>query len=363
MRKLLIAIVISSIVGSGLSACSQSDAKPIAAADGADTAVAVETVQPKRGELIRTFAGTATLAAERAASLVSENGGEVMKIYVEEGDRVAAGQVLARIDGERARLALAQTASVAQRLDHEADRANQLLDKHMIAADAVERARFERDAQRAAVDLAALSFSKSEIRAPYAGVVTRRHIKQGQWLAPNGQAFEIADFDDLVADLPVPEKELAGLQAGQPVAIRADAFRDGEFIGEVERVGAVVDAASGTASVRIDVAETDTPLRPGQFVRIAIERERIADALLLPKAAVLMDGRRAEVFAVRDGKAHRQPVALGGEQDGWVQVLDGLADDAQIVSLGQAQLSEGDAVTIVNRTAANLLPQAARSAP
>ena len=149
MRKLLIAIAISSIVGAGLSACSQSDAKPTAAAEGADTAIAVETVQPKRGELVRTFAGTATLTAERAASLVSENGGEVLKIYVEEGDRVVAGQVLARIDGERARLALAQTASVAQRLDHEADRANQLLDKHMIAADAVERARFERDAQRA----------------------------------------------------------------------------------------------------------------------------------------------------------------------------------------------------------------------
>lgn len=363
MRKLLIVIAISSLLGAGLSACSQSDAKPTAAADGADTAIAVETVQPKRGELVRTFSGTAALAAERAASLVSENGGEVLKIYVEEGDRVAAGQVLARIDGARARLALAQTASVAQRLDHEAERANQLLDKHMIAADAVERARFERDAQRAAVDLAALSLSKSEIRAPYAGVITRRHIKQGQWLAPNGPAFEIADFDDLVADLPVPEKELAGLTAGQSVHIQADAFRDGAFIGTVERIGAVVDAASGTASVRIDIEEADTPLRPGQFVRIAIERERIADALLLPKAAVLLDGRRAEVFAIREGKAHRQAVVLGSEQDGWVQLLDGLADDAQVVSLGQAQLSDGDPVTVVNRTAATLLPEAARSAP
>ena len=363
MRKVLIAIAISALVGAGLSGCNQSDAKPVAASGGADSAIAVETVQLKRGELVRIFAGTATLAAERAASLVSENGGEVLKIYVEEGDRVAAGQILARIDGERARLAVMQTASVAKRLDHEAERAGQLLDKHMIAADAVERARFERDAQRAAVDLAALSFSKSEIRAPYAGVITRRHIKQGQWLSPNGQAFEIADFDDLVADLPVPEKELAGLRAGQPVSIRADAFRDGEFIGEVERIGAVVDAASGTASVRIDVAEADTPLRPGQFVRIAIERERIADALLLPKGALLMDGRRAAVFAVSDGLAHRIPVVIGGEHDGWVQVLDGLADDAEIVSLGQAQLNDGDAVAVVNRTAANTMPTGARSTP
>lgn len=362
MRKLLISIAISSLLGAGLSACSPSDAKPTSAADGAHTAVAVETVRPKRGELVRTFSGTATLAAERAASLVSEHGGEVLKIYVEEGDRVAAGQVLARIDGERARLVLAQTTSVAQRLDHEATRANQLLDKHMIAADAVERARFERDAQRAAVDLAALSLSKSEIRAPYAGVITRRHIKQGQWLSANGPAFDIADFDDLVADLPVPEKELAGLAAGQPVQVRADAFGDGAFIGTVERIGAVVDAASGTASVRIDVEEADTPLRPGQFVRIAIERERIADALLLPKAAVLLDGRRAEVFAVREGKAHRHAVVLGSEQDGWVQLLDGLADDAQVVSLGEAQLSDGDPITIVHRTADTLQPEARRSA-
>ena len=117
---------------------------------------------------MRLFAGTAALTAERAANLVSETGGEVLKIYVEEGDRVAAGQVLARIDGARAQLALAETASVAKRLDHEAERANRLLDQHMIATDAVDRARFERDAQRASVDLAALSLSKAEIRAPYA---------------------------------------------------------------------------------------------------------------------------------------------------------------------------------------------------
>ena len=106
MRKLLISIAIVAAFGLGLSGCSQSDAKATTAAEGADSAIAVETVQPKRGELVRVFSGTATLAAERAANLVSENGGEVLKIYVEEGDRVAAGQVLARIDGERANASL-----------------------------------------------------------------------------------------------------------------------------------------------------------------------------------------------------------------------------------------------------------------
>ncbi len=362
MRKLLITLTIAATLGIGLSGCGQSDAKSADNAE-ADLALAVETVQPRRAELVRVFNGTATLAAERAANLVSENGGEVLKIYVEEGDRVAAGQVLARIDGERARLALAQTASVAKRLDHEAERADLLLGKKMIATDAAERARFERDAQRASVNLAALSFSKSEIRAPYAGVITRRHIKDGQWLAPNGLAFEIADFADLVADIPVPEKELAGLAAGQPVTVAADAFRDAKFSGAVERVAAIVDAASGTASVRIDLDEANTPLRPGQFVRIGIERERIADALLLPKSTVVLDGKRAEVFTVANGLARRQAVTLGGEQDGWVHVLDGLADNAQVISLGQAQLSDGDAVVVVNPVATTATASTARSAP
>lgn len=362
MRNILIAIAISAVLGTGLSGCGSSDAKAVAAKEESD-AIAVETVQPRRGELVRVFSGTATLAAERAANLVSESAGEVLKIYVEEGDRVVAGQVLARIDGERARLALAQTASVAKRLDHEADRANLLLDRHMIAADAAERARFERDAQRASVDLAALSLSKTEIRAPYAGVITRRHVKTGQWLGANALAFEIADFSDLVADVAVPEKELAGITAGQTVAIAADAFRGQAFSGKVERVGATVDGASGTANVRIDVAEEGTALRPGQFVRVGIERERIADALLLPKSAIVMDGQRAEVFTVDAGKASRRRVSLGGEQDGWVQLLDGVADGAQVVSLGQAQLSDGDEVVIVNSVAINSTSDAVRSAP
>ena len=361
MRNTLIILTITAALGIGLSGCGQSDAKSAGKSEAAP-ALAVETVQPRRGELVRVFSGTATLAAERAANLVSENGGEVLKIFVEEGDRVVAGQILARIEGERARLALAQTASIAKRMEHEAKRADLLLDKKMIATDAAERTRFERDAQRAAVDLAALSFSKSEIRAPYAGVITRRHIKDGQWLAPNGLAFEIADFADLVADLPVPEKELAGLSAGQPVSIGADAFRGRTIAGAVERVAAIVDAASGTATVRIDLDEANTPLRPGQFVRIGIERERVADALLLPKSALVLDGKRAEVFTVSNGQAHRQKVTLGGEQDGLVHVLSGLADNAQVVSLGQSQLSDGDAVVIVNPIAAVVPQSAARAA-
>ncbi|MBI2398444.1 MAG: efflux RND transporter periplasmic adaptor subunit [Xanthomonadales bacterium] len=362
MRNLMIALAISAALGAALSGCGRSDAKPVAAAD-AQERIAVEVASAHRGELVRRFSGTATLGAERAANLVSETGGEVLKIYVEEGDRVVAGQVLARVDGERAQLALAQTASVAKRLDHEADRADRLLDRHMIAADAAERARFERDAQRASVDLAALSLSKTEIRAPYAGVITRRHIKTGQWLASHALAFEIADFNDLVADLPVPEKELAGLQPGQPVAIAADAFGGESFRGTVERIGAIVDGASGTANVRIDVEEADTALRPGQFVRISIERERITDALLVPKSAIVMDGRKPQVFTVAEGKAQRQLVRLGSEQDGWVQLLGGLVEGSKVVTLGQATLSDGDAVVVVDGATVQVASEGIRSAP
>ena len=195
-------------------------------------------------------------------------------------------------------------------------------------------------------------------------MITRRHIKSGQWLGRNALAFEIADFSDLVADVPVPEKELAGLDAGQPVVVLADAFRGKAFAGKVERIGAIVDGASGTANVRIDVEEADSALRPGQFVRIAIERERIADALLVPKSAIVMDGRKAEVFTAAAGKVRRQAVTLGSEQDGWVQLLSGLVEGAEVVTLGQASLSDGDDVVIVNSTAAaSTAAGTARSAP
>lgn len=328
--------------------CGQSQANTADATEAKDAAkVAVETAQVGAGTWVRRLNTTATLEAEREAQVVAENGGELISLLVEEGDRVEKGQILARIDSARAALLLKQQQSVANRLSHEASRQQMLLDHKMVSHDQVDLASFNRDAQLAAVNLAQVDVDRSVIRAPFSGTVTVRHVKVGQNLRPNEPVFTIADFNDLRAEIAVPERELLALRPGQTVQLAADAFAGQTFTGQVKRIAPVVDAKTGTGTAVIDIHERDTNLRPGQFVRLSIEREHLAEAVVMPRAALIPASEPA-VFAVQSGRVKRVPVTLGGEQDGMVRVLQGVSPGDEVVVMGQSQLVDGDAVEVVN---------------
>lgn len=328
-----------------LSACTKSNATSSQTDDKPPTSVQLKAVE--QGELIRLLTGTATLEAEQSATLVSETGGEVLQILVEEGDSVHKGQILARVDAARARLQVAQQAAAENRLAHENARSERLLKARMISPELVERTHFDFAAQSAAVNLAKVQVAKSEIRAPFSGVITRRHIKPGQMLGNNTPAFDLADFSSLQARLAVPEAALRELEPGQTANIRADAFPTETFTGKVLRIAAVVDAKSGTAPITIDVNEFNSTLRPGQFVRIAIELERIPDAILLPKSAVESDQKRTSVYVVANGIASRRDVVLGAEQGDQVQVLQGVSAGTEVVTLGLGQMSDQAQVQVI----------------
>lgn len=328
------------------SACTKSTAASSSIETKSPASVQVKTV--KQGELVRLLTGTATLEAEQSATLVSETGGEVLQILVEEGDSVQKGQILARIDAARARLQVAQQAAIENRLAHENARSERLLKARMISPELVERTHFDFAAQSAAVNLAKVQVAKSDIRAPFSGIITRRHIKPGQMLASNAPVFDLADFSSLQAQLAVPEAVLGHLEPGQMVNFRADAFPHETFNGEVLRTAAVVDAKSGTAPITIDVHESNNALRPGQFVRIAIELERIPDAILLPKSAIQSDPRQnTHVYVVAHGIVSRRDVVLGAEQGDQVQVLQGVSAGTEVVTLGLEQISDQAQVQII----------------
>ena len=342
----------------GLTGCAeQAQSRETAALPAATP---VETALVTSGALEPSYAATATLEARRAASIQSEQPGEVVAVLVEEGDRVAAGQVLARLDAAKASLQAKQIQSVAVRLQAEAERSAALLEHKMISSEAHDRAQFERDSQLAALELARLSLNKTDIRAPYAGVITRRHIKQGQWLTLQAPAFEIADFTQLEARLSVPERQSGSIGAGQSVALTADAFAGQTFEGRVVRTSPVVDRASGTVGVTVAVENPELTLRPGLFVRLAVNYERIADATLVAKAAVIAGHEPAHVFVVEKGVAHSRPIQLGLENGAAVQVVSGLAPGTTVVTVGHNALKDGDRVAPVNVTAPNASAVATR---
>lgn len=314
-----------------------------------ETRIPVEIAVASRRTINASFQGTATLEADAEAQVVTKTSGVVLEILVEEGDQVAKGQVLARLDNDRQRLALAQTRAVLRKLENDYQRQQELHARKLIGAEVFERSKFDLENQRASSAMMELELSYTEIRAPIAGVVSKRFVKVGNLLTLNQPVFKIDDFDPLLAVLSVPEREMTRIAPGQAVQMLVDAVPGKVFTGQVQRVAPTVEAGSGTFRVTAEFREPDTALRSGMFGRLNLVYESRDNVLTVPRAALLgEDAASAAVFAVADGKVLRKPVQLGYIGDGIAEIKSGLDDGAQVVTLGQAALREGTLVQVLN---------------
>ena len=314
----------------------------------ADAAIPVEVAQPKRGEMLAMYSGTATLEAEADAEVVAKVGGEVRRLFVEEGDHVRAGQILAQLDDRQLRLQAAQTRAARGKAERDFKRQVELHNKGLVSAGAFEGLKFDLDNQVAADDLAQLNLSYSEIRAPFAGIVSVRHVKLGQEIAIGTSMFRVTDPTPLKASVFVPERELARLKPGQLASISVDALAGRNFPAIVKLVSPVVDAATATFKVTLEVNDPKGDLKPGMFARVGIVFERRVDALTIPRLALLDTDGSSNVFVVSAGKAEQRAIKTGLSNAGRVEVTEGLKGGEQVVVVGQNGLKDGNPVRVVS---------------
>ena len=310
--------------------------------------VPVEVAETRRGDVNAYYSGTATLEAERDAKVVAKVGGVVEQLFVEEGDRVEEGQVLAKIDDARLRLEVKRAEANLAKLEQEYRRTRELAANNLVSQETMERLSYEVDAVKADLEMARLQLAYTEIRAPFSGVVAERHIKVGNMISQNEAAFRVTDFDPLIAKLYVPERELNKLADEQLAEIRVDAMPGERFIGEVDRVSPVVDAATGTFAVTVAINDPSDALRPGMFGRVAIIYDRRQDTLLVPRSAVITQDAKNTVFVVNDGLAQRRVVEVGYTNNGSIEIVSGLEKGDRVVTVGQNSLKDGARVSIIN---------------
>jgi membrane fusion protein (multidrug efflux system) len=314
----------------------------------AESAIPVEVAQPIRGEMLAMYSGTATLEAEADAEIVAKVGGDVRRILVEEGDRVKAGQILAVLDDRQLRLQAAQTRAALAKSERDFNRQVELHEKGLVSAGAFEGLKYDLDNQRAADDIARLSLSYSEIRAPFAGIVAERHVKLGQEIAIGTSMFRVTDPTPLKAAVYVPERELARLKPGQPAAISVDALAGRSFPAVVKLVAPTVDSDTATFKVTLEVNDPKGDLKPGMFTRVGIVFERRADALTIPRIALLDTDGASNVFVVSKGKAEQRAIKTGLSNAGKIEVTEGLKGGEQVVVVGQNGLKDGNPVRVVS---------------
>ena len=299
------------------------------------------------GSIDATYATTATLSAVEEALVVARTQGIVETIFVEEGMEVEKGTPLAQLDTRRLALDMARTETNLESLKRALNRADQLYESKMISPDAFDQARFNYEREAAALALLAHDLSEATIRAPINGVITVRHIKLGNTLQPNSEAFEMKRADIIEAILNVPEQELLKLKAGQPASVRVDALTGLVVEGAVLRIAPEVNPATGTFRVTVSMLNPKGQLKPGMFARVDILYDRYADALLVSREAVITQRKEKSVFVLSGETVNRKIVETGYVQGELIEIKTGLAVGDQVVVRGHSTLKDGGLVRVV----------------
>jgi membrane fusion protein (multidrug efflux system) len=319
------------------------DGKPIPKVE----AVPVEVSRVAKKPIAASYPGTAPLEAPGEAQVVAKTSGVMVQLLAEEGDIVQKGQVLARIDPERARLEAARSLATVRKLENNYRRSRELAERKLVSADAVDNIRFELESARASYSLANLELSYTNITAPISGVVAQRMFKPGNLINLNTPVFRIVDNSRLEAVLNVPERELATLKAGLPIKLTVDALPGQVFDGVIDRLSPVVDSGSGTFRV-VGAFAGGGVLRPGMFGRINVVYDQRDDALTIPRTALLEDEGESAVYTVRNKKAVRVPVQLGYVNGELAEIRSGLKEGEPVITAGKVAVRDGTEVEVLN---------------
>lgn len=298
---------------------------------------------------------TAEVTPFRRAAPATILMGRVDAILHREGDRVAPGDALARIESEAvaAQLAQAEAAVAAAR----AGEKNALVTKERMerlhsrqsasqknvddAVAAWEAAAAQLRAAEEGVKAARVQVEHSSVKAPFAGLVTQRNVEVGDMAAPGTPLFVIEDVSKMKIEAQVPESALAGLRPGAPAEVRIDAVSDPVRSGTLTEILPAGDPRSRTFTVRVVLDNPGGRLRSGMFARLVLSGDT-REAIAIPEAAIVRRGPLAGVFLVDEGSTARlRWITLGEARDGMVEVLSGLRSGERYVESPLEGLADG----------------------
>lgn len=340
----------------------QEEAAPAAAAEKgtrAGAAPSVSVIVPGRQQISRVISSTGSLSARVDMPVgVAGEGGMVVRVNVQPGQWVGAGQTLAVIDrsvqaqeAQRLGAQIEVSRADARLAQQELDRAQALVSRGFVSKADVERRTAARDAANARVRVAQAQLSeirarmnRLDIRAPAAGLVLERNVEPGQVVSGGtGALFRIARGGEMEMLAQLPQQELAAISVGLPVEV-VPVGSNASITGRVWQISPVIDPQSRQGEARIAVPYSRL-VRPGGFAEARITSGSV-DAPLLPQSAVQSDAEGNYVFIVNSrNEVERRNVRVGSVDERGVTIAAGLSGQERVVLSAGAFLNPGQKIT------------------
>jgi membrane fusion protein (multidrug efflux system) len=314
-----------------------------ASASGAEPALRVKAHRVEPTELSERLSTTGTVRANEEVEIVSEISGKISSIHFEEGSRVAAGQLLLKIDDSELVAERQRALYRVELAERDEARQKQLLEDGVIARESYDVALGELNVLRAELQLIEAQLLKTEIRAPFDGVIGLRWVSPGSYLSSQTRIASLKDLDPVKLDFTVPEKYSALMQVGDRISFTVGSS-DRTFDGTIYAVEPGIEASTRSLRVRARCPNRDGALVPGAFANVEIVLRSVADALTVPSIAVIPELGGKMVFVYEDGTARPRPVETGIRSDTEVQITSGLIEGDLVITTGLMQLQPGTEV-------------------
>ena len=378
--------------------CSHSNPQPAAGATApASAAVAVQTAKVEVRELQRTVDAVGSLDPNEEITVSNQVEGLVSKVFVDLGDSVKAGQVIAQLDTAELDLAVRQqTAALQQELAHlgltessadvddattsqvrqadatfsetkiQLDRIKTLVSEGLVpqqqldeqqarynvaeaslksAREGVRNIRATIAARRVSLALAQKKLADAKITSPMSGFIKERLIAEGVYLKMNSPVVTLVQNSPLKLRFDVPENALDSVRVKGPISFQVDSFPNQKFIGQISRIAPSVDRQSRTLKVEALVTNTDGVLKPGLFARVLILTDRREKALIVPTAAVFQFAGLEKVFVIENGKVAERIVRSGTQNAEFVEIIEGVKEGDLVAISNLGNLQQGREVT------------------
>ncbi|MBL8175635.1 MAG: efflux RND transporter periplasmic adaptor subunit [Bryobacterales bacterium] len=383
MKGIKIAILVLAIAAGGVffglrvqeaSKTQQEAAKKAANKKGGARVVSVSTGKARTGSMRMEVLLTGALRPKEQVEVTAKSTGRVEKITHQLGDAVKKGDLIAEMEDDelqqqvsRAKAALSVVAASARQRQAELANSRANLERYqkLVKDGLASRVDFEEkqtalevvqaqlqltEAQRgqaqAELNELQIRLEQTKIYAPMNGHVARRHIDQGAVVSPSTPILTLVNLSTMVTMANVPEHDIGRLRVGNQANIEVDAFGTRSFQGKVARISPVLDAATRSATVEVEIPNPDGGLRAEMFARVKLDLGAMREAVLIPREALVYRGTQPGVFLLDRQRALFRAIETGGSMGDDVEVMGGLDVGTTIVTRGASMLREGDQVKI-----------------
>ena len=335
----------------------------------------VEVATAKLGSVMQQLVVVGNLVGDATVAVVPRAAGRLQDISVRLGDRVSRGQRIAKIEDfelqeqvkqqeaalEVSRATIRQREADLQLAQTNAERsrslfARQLLPKQTLddtesryqsAVAQLDLARAQNTQSTARLEELRINLANTVIVSPVDGFVARRAVDPGAFVGQNAPVVDVVDIGRVRLVANIVEKDLDQLRAGDDTMVEVDAFPGEIFDGHIARVAPVLDPATRTASIEIEIPNPGFRLKPGMYARVTVTTDDRKDALVVPANAVIdVGGRRGVFLAAENDTVSFRPVSVGIDADTQIEILQGLTEGDRVVTVGAGALREGDRVLI-----------------